>query len=291
MIGTRITQQMLNQSALNGLQSNLSRNQKLQEQLSSGKLVSRPSDDPAAATNSMLLRSQQRLDDQYLRNIDDAAGRLNTADSALQDISAQLLRAKELIVNAADEALPDSSRSAITSELAVIKKGIIDSYNTKWLGRPVFGGTAQGSVAIDDTGAYVGNDQPTVARIAREVTIRTDVSGTDSGAATLPGLLDQITASITNGTSDFPDLQDQLDSTLNTLLTTNGEVGARAAQVASTQTRVNGEQLDLTARISQNEDVDLPKAILDLQSSQVAYQAALGAAGKVLQVSLLDYLR
>jgi flagellar hook-associated protein 3 FlgL len=291
MIGTRITQRMLSENALTGLQNNLSRNQKLQAQLSSGKLVARPSDDPAAATSSMQLRSQQRLDTQYLRNIDDATGRLNTADSALQDVVKLLDRAKEITVNAGDQALTDAGRSALTSELGVIKKSIVDAYNTRWLDRPVFGGTAQGTVAIDDTGTYVGNDLPTMARIAREVTIRTDVSGTAAGADTLPDLIDQISASISSGSPALTGQQDQLDGLLNTILTTLGDVGARAAQIDSTQARVTGEQLDLTARISQNEDVDLPKAIMDLQSSQVAYQAALGAAGKVLQTSLLDYLR
>ena len=75
------------------------------------------------------------------------------------------------------------------------------------------------------------------------------------------------------------------------MLSTIGDVGARAGQVDATKTRVTDKQLDLKGRISQNEDVDLPKAILELQASQVAYQASLGAAGKVLQTSLLDYLR
>jgi flagellar hook-associated protein 3 FlgL len=291
MVGNRISQRMLVNTALNGLQANITKNQQLQEELSSGKLVSRPSDDPAAATSSMLLRSHQALDKQYLVNIDDAAGRLNTADTALQTVVTSIDRVKELVVYVNNAGLGDPSRSAIASELAQIRNSVIDTYNTRWLNRPVFGGTVQGSVAVDSTGVYVGNEKQTVARIAREVTIRTDVSGTEAGADKLPDLLTKMVDDINTGSTDITDDQNQLDSLLNTVLNTIGDVGARVAQVESTKTRVTNEDLDLTTRISENEDVDLPKAILELQASQVAYQASLGAAGKVLQTSLLDYLR
>jgi flagellar hook-associated protein 3 FlgL len=291
MLGGRVTQRMLTETTLTGLQTTLSRNQRLQEQLSSGKLVTRPSDDPAAATSAMRLRSQQRLDSQYVLNIDDAGGRLATADNALQGISELVIKAKQLLVNAQNAALPPASRNAISAELEVIQKGIVDAYNTRWLGRPVFGGTVVGSVAIDESGGYVGNDQPVLARIARDVAIRTDVSGTAAGASVLPDLLTRAAANVALGSEDMAADQDELDAVLGTILNTLGDVGARANQIDGTKQRVEGEQLDLRARISQNEDVDLPKAILDLQSSQVAYQAALGAAGKILQTSLMDYLR
>lgn len=291
MIGNRVTNKMLSDSALRGLQANLARNAKLQEQMSSGRLISRPSDNPAAATSSMQLRTQQRLDTQYLSNIGNAAGRLNTADNALQDISRLLQRAKDLAVNAQDPSLPSASRDAISAELLVIQKGVTDAYNTQWLGRPIFGGTVQGSVALDASGAYVGNDQPVTARIAREVSVRIDVGGIAAGADVVPTLLTDMAANIAAGAIDAEVYQDQLDTIHQQILTTLGDVGARAAQVATTKNRVDNEQLDLKTRISTNEDVDLPKAILELQSSAVAYQASLGAAGKILQTSLLDYLR
>jgi flagellar hook-associated protein 3 FlgL len=291
MLGNRVTNRMISDTALRGMQTNLTRNQQLQEQLSSGKLVSRPSDDPAAATNSMKLRSEQARDTQYLINIDDAAGRMNTAGDSLTTISSLINRAKELLVNANDQALPDASRSAITAELRSLRTGVIDQYNTRWLDRPVFGGTAQGNQAVQTDGTYVGNDLPTFSRIARQITMRTDVSGKEAGADTLPALMAKMADDIDSGSIDVDANQDALDSTLNKILTTLGDVGARAAQVANAKTAVTNENLDLTARISQNEDVDLPRAILDLQASSVAYQAALGAAGKVLQTSLLDYLR
>ena len=291
MIGNRVTNKMISDSTLRGLQTNLSRNAQLQDQLSSGKMLTRPSDYPSAAVTSMQLRTQQRLDNQYLSNIDNAAARLETGDQALNTISTLLIRAKSIAVNAQDSALPSASRDALSAELVVIQKGISDAYNTQWLGRPIFGGTAQGSAAIDSNGDYVGNDQPVTTRVAREVSIRIDVGGRDAGADVLPALIGNLAANIADGAVDSDLYQDQLDAIQKKINTTRGELGARAAQVDSTKNRVDSEQLDLKTRITNNEDVDLPRAILELQASAVAYQASLGAAGKILQTSLLDYLR
>jgi flagellar hook-associated protein 3 FlgL len=290
MIGNRVTNRMLSDSALRGLQANLSRNAQLQEQLSSGKLLTRPSDDPAAAVSSMQLRSQQRMDAQYLSNIDNAAGRLNTADTALQAVSRAVTQAKALVVRSNNESLTGAGRDAIAAELKVIQKDIVDSYNTQWLGRPIFGGTVQGSAAIDATGTYIGNDAAVSARVARQVSVRIDVSGTAAGADELPGLITDLANDISAGT-DTTGKQDQLDAVFQKILTAMGDVGARASQVETTKLRVDNEQLELKTRITTNEDVDLPKAILELQASQVAYQASLGAASKILQTSLMDYLR
>ena len=124
--------------------------------------------------------------------------------------------------------------------------------------------------------------KPVTARIAREVSTRIDVSGIAAGADRVPGLLtDPGRRCPPNGAFDLERaVQDQLDAVHQQLLTAIGDVGARAAEVDSTKQRVDNEQLDLKTRISTNEDVDLPKVILELQASSVAYQASLGAAGQ-----------
>jgi flagellar hook-associated protein 3 FlgL len=141
------------------------------------------------------------------------------------------------------------------------------------------------------TGAYVGDDAPIQARIARDATIRVDTAGTAAGADTLPGVLDQIASDVVNNNSAVGSDLTLLDGELSKVLTALGDVGARASRVDTNKERVQAEQLDFTSRISENEDVDLPATIMQLQASQVAYQSALGAAAKVLQVSLIDFLR
>jgi flagellar hook-associated protein 3 FlgL len=282
----------MHQATMRGLDTTLTRAQHLQNQLSSGKQVSKPSDDPAATVSSMKLRSQLRADEQYLRNIDDARGRLSLADDSLVSLSGQIRRANELMVSARDAAISPDSRAAIGAELAEIRKSVIDTYNARWIDRPVFGGTVAGSEAIDaTTGTYVGNDQQIIARVSRDVTMRIDVKGTDAGADALPDLLARAAENVVNDIDAVAGDQDDLSAVLSKVLKTLGDIGARAAQLETSEQAVDSERLDFTGRISENEDVDLPLAIMNLQSAQIAYQASLGAAAKVMQTSLLDFLR
>jgi flagellar hook-associated protein 3 FlgL len=288
----RITQQSISASTLRGLQGNLSRMQDLQARLSSGKRIAVASDDPSGAAAAMTFRSQQAADEQYLRNIGQVSARLGVTDNTLTQLSDRLRGVRDLLVQAGNAGLGADSRAALAAQASALKSEIVDLYNTTYLDRPIFGGTVPGLQAVDaSTGAYVGNDQTVLTRISRDATVRIDVKGTDVAADTTPALLDRIIADL--GTTapipsaDFADI----DATLSKVWQALGDVGARAARVDSTRTNVDAHRLDLVARISENEDVDLPETIMNLQSQQVAYQSALGASAKILQTSLVDFLK
>ena len=288
----RITQQSISASTLRGLQANLSRMQDLQARLSSGKRISVASDDPSGTAAAMTFRSQQAADEQYLRNIGQVSARLGVTDNTLTQLSDRLRGMRDLLVQAGNAGLGADSRAALAAQASALKSEIVDLYNTTYLDRPIFGGTVPGLQAVDaSTGAYVGNDQTVLTRISRDATVRIDVKGTDVAADTTPALLDRIIADL--GTTapipsaDFADL----DATLSKVMQALGDVGARAARVDSTKANVDAHRLDLVARISENEDVDLPETIMNLQSQQVAYQSALGASAKILQTSLVDFLK
>ena len=288
---SRVTHRSMSDVALRGLQGALTRTQRLQNELSSGKRVNTPGDDPSAAGTSMKLRSQRRANEQYLRNIEDASGRLNVTDDALTQVSDRIRRARDLVASAGNGTINPQGLAAIGAEITAIRGEVVDLYNTRWLDRPVFGGTVNGSVAIDPTGTYVGDDVPIQARISRDAVIRVDTSGAAAGANTLPDLLTQAAADVTSNPSGLGADLTALDTELGKVLQTLGDVGARAARIDNAKTNIDAERLTFTARISENEDVDLPATIMQLQSQQVAYQTALGAAAKVLQVSLVDFLR
>lgn len=287
----RVTQTSMTSATLRGLQASLSRTQDLQNQLSTGRKLNKPSDDPAGLATTMQLRAQQTQDSSYLNAVDDANGRLSQADRALQNIASSVTRAKELMVRANSGAMDETSRQAITTELSAIRQSVVDAYNTTWGDRPVFGGTVAGSKAVDATGGYVGNDANIDARIGRNVSVRTDVKGSDVAADVLPALLAKAVDDINNRSADTADDQDQLDAVLGKVSTALGDVGARVNQIQTTKDRITSEQIDLTDRITSIESADLPETIMQLSSSSVAYQAALGAASKIIQTSLLDYLK
>lgn len=82
-----------------------------------------------------------------------------------------------------------------------------------------------------------------------------------------------------------------LANSLNTVLRGLGDVGARAGRLETAKARLISDELDFTSRISENEDADLPETIMQLEAQKVGYQAALATAAKILQTSLVDYLR
>src|SRR6187551_3488381 len=130
---TRVTGRTMSNTALRGLQSSLGRTQDLQNQLSSGRRVNRPADDPAAAAAAMKLRTERAANVQYQRNVQDSTGRLNVADSALMQISDRIRRSQELVISANNAALGQSSRAAIAQELTAITDEVVGLYNTRWL--------------------------------------------------------------------------------------------------------------------------------------------------------------
>jgi flagellar hook-associated protein 3 FlgL len=291
MVVSRITQRTLTDTALRGLQTSLSRVQDLQEDLSSGRRISRPSDDPSGTASAMVFRSQRAADIQYLRNIDSASSRLAVIDSTLSQLSERLRSVQALMVQSRNGALGQASQDALAMEIDAIKDSLVDTYNTRYLDRPIFGGTIAGSTAVDGTtNAYLGNDEPITARISRDAVVRVDLTGTAVGADLVPDLLDRISAAMRFGGVTGNEFDD-MDVVFASVMASIGDVGARAARINITRAAVDSQRLDLTSWISEYEDVDLPETIMDLQAQQVAYQAALGAAAKVTQTSLADFLR
>lgn len=286
----RITQRTIADTAMRGLQGNLGRLQKLQEQLSSGRKVSRPSDDPSATVSSMTLRSRRTSDEQYLRNIDTATGRLTVTDNALTQISDRLRAVRELIIGARNGGLGAESLAGVAADVRAVGAELLDLYNTTYLDRPVFGGTVQGLTTIDASGTYVGDGGAVPVRVSSDAVVRIDVDGAAVGADTVPATIDQIATNVAAGVAGDADLE-AVDDVLSKVATALGDIGARSERVSQTRAMVESHRLDLTSRISVNEDVDLPESIMNLESQRVGYEAALAAAAKVQQISLVDFLK
>jgi flagellar hook-associated protein 3 FlgL len=288
---SRITQSTISTTALRGLQGGLSRVQQLQQQLSSGKQISMPSDDPSGTAAAMTMRSQRAADDQYLRNIDQVNGRLSVTDSTLTTLSDRIRAVRETMVASRNGALSTDSRAALAKQVDSLREEITSLYDTTYLDRPIFGGSVQGQAALDATGTYIGDNAPVTARISRDAVVRTDVTGPEAAADVLPALLTQISADLTSTTGATTADFTQLDAVMSTVQRALGDVGARQSRVEATRSIVDSQRLDFTGRISAVEDIDLPKTIMDLQAQQVGYQAALGSAAKMMQSSLMDYLK
>jgi flagellar hook-associated protein 3 FlgL len=295
----RVTSGSASRTVLANLQNSLSRVQKLQDQLSSGKVIQRASDDPAGALQSMQDRSAIRRASQYSRNADDGLSWLNTADSSLQSVLTSVSRVRDLVLQGGNGSLSQSDRNAIASEVDALRDGLVQVANTQYLDRPIFGGTSTASAAFTQSGTtvtYAGNTLPVQRTAAPGVQVPVSVDGVavfgpDGG--NLFDTLNQISADLRSGNITNLTSADlgALDAHRNTVQDVLSTVGARTNRLETLKKLADANHDDLTTRLSAVEDVDLPKTIMDLQLQQTSYQAALSAGAKVLQPSLVDFLR
>lgn len=292
---TRVTHQTVQQSTLANLQVNLSKMADLQGRLSGGKNITKPSDDPAGTALTLQLRAEHRAAAQAARNADDANSWLTVIDSALQTSVTTLRKARDLTVQGANTgAMGQTSREAIAVEIEGLRDALLNEANTTYLGRSVFAGTSNAGAAFGDDFTWEGIDGSSVdRRLAPGTTVRVDVDGRAAfgeGAGSVFQLLDTIAADLRAGINVSPRLN-EIDGHMSSMLAELGAVGSRHNQVMTAQQAIQKQLQDLDGSISAIEDIDIARTIVELQSQEVAYQAALGATARVLQPSLMDFLR
>jgi flagellar hook-associated protein 3 FlgL len=276
------------------LQVNLTKMQRLQEQLSSGKQLSRPSDGPAGTVSALQLRADLRRGEQLKRNADDGIGWLATADTALTDGLEAIGRVRELALRGVNDSMGPADRAAMAAEVDALKAHLVGLANAKYLGRPVFGGTTTSPDAYDANGTYLG-DAGTVDRTVLDgVTVRVDQTGPEAfgpGGADVFAALTDIANHLRTDPSQLGGDVAALDHRTLTVKNALAQVGARYHQIEVMRDRTDAAGLDATSALAEVESVDLPQTITELSMQQVAYQAALAATARVIQPSLLDFLR
>jgi len=297
---SRVTHTTVQRSTLANLQLNLATAARLQQQMSSGRRISTASDDPAGASDLLRLRADQRNNAQYVRNAADGDAWLATVDDSLQATLLGLRQARDLAVRAGSGALNADAREALAAEVDARRDELLQQANTTYSGRHVFAGTSAGPAVTADTTTtpptYTWNSTgaPVTRQVGPQATVQVDADGASvfgAGAGSAFAVLDALAASIRAGSNDMTSHIDAIDTRLSAALEHVASVGARHSQVLAAQDTLADRSVTLTQHVSGIEDVDLAEIILQVQAQEVAYQGALGAAAKVLQPSLLDFLR
>jgi flagellar hook-associated protein 3 FlgL len=292
---SRVTERSLANRTMVGLQGNLSRLGTLQEQLSSGKQISKPSDSPTGTVAAMGYRGELRQLEQFSRNAEDGKGWLTTIDTTLTGAIDLVHQVRDLALQGASTGTADQAgRNSMANQVDRLRESLISAANVSFQGRPVFGGTTTGSVAFDATGAYVGDTGVVQRTVASGVKVRVDASGPatfGAGAAQLFAVLGQVAADLRGNVPGLGSDLDHVDTALNTMQAQHADVGARYNQLTQLDQANTDRTAVLQQRLSDVEDIDLPKTIMELQLQQTAYQVALGAAARVIQPSLQQFLR
>lgn len=291
----RVTHRSIAQHSLQGLQSNLERLSKLQEQLSSGKAISRPSDSPTGTVSALRFRSEIRQLEQQARNADDGLGWLGTIDQTLTSSLNGLHKVRELaLIGLNSGTTSPQAQEALATEVDGLRDAVLSMANATYLGRPVFGGSTGEAAAYDADGLYMGDANPVVRTVGAGTTVRVDISGPElfgTGPTQLFQVLADISSHMRTDPALIKDDLTKLDAAMKNMMSQLSDVGARYSRVEQARQTADDRKLTISESLSEVESIDLPKTVMDLQMQEVAYQAALGATARAIQPSLMDFLR
>jgi len=292
----RITLGMMADSSLRNIQANQSRLETLQQQLTSGTQITKPSDDPIGAAQALSLQESLDQATQYGRNIDQATSWLNTSDSALGSVTDVLHRARELAVQGATGTLTPSDRSAIQSELSQIQQHVLDLSRSKYGAYYLFSGTRTDQPGYTQynpsttPGAYQGNSGLVQREISAGVTTNVNVDPISTFDPVFQAL-NQLQTGLTSGSAASVTASlTSFDSALDAVNTSRGQLGARVNRLDALKQRQDGVSVNLAGLLSNVKDVDMAKAITNFSMAQNVYNASLKASAQMMQTSLLDYL-
>jgi len=305
----RITNQGLLHNYLNNLNKNLTLMSKYQDQLSSGKEVRRPSDDPYAVTRSMSLRTSIKQNEQYLKNIEDSMGWVDMTDSALGHIGDILSRIRELTVKSANGAMSDTDLRSVRYEVEQLVSQIAQIGNTNYDGRYIFGGQLTteppftGDSGVLEYHGATGANAILKREISQNVIMEINVPGNwilegKNGELTedLPSLLGRIITALDSGdASSIKELGNEiltrLDSHIDNILTLRSEIGAKYNRLEAAKQKNEEETFNMTDLLSKTEDIDFAEKIMHYAVLSSVYNASLSMGARILQPTLLDFLK
>ncbi|MEO3947270.1 flagellar hook-associated protein FlgL [Gorillibacterium sp. CAU 1737] len=295
----RITQNMMNTQLLTNLNGNLNRMTGLQNQLSTSRKINKPSDDPVGLSYSMRYRSELAGYDQFEKNVDGAVSWLDYTDTMLGQADSVLQRIRELTVNAANGTNPEDALKAVQQEVDELSGQLVDIANSQFNGKYVFNGELTDRLPYSKT-----NPEDSVTdsgEIHFQVGVGTQIPinvtgntvfGNANPEENLFGVLKELSGSLQAGDqTNVSALLGKLDSRLQQMLNVRSELGARTNRVELAQDRLKDISINLQNLQSKTEDADMAEVITNLKTQENVYESSLSAGSKLIQRSLLDFLR
>ena len=326
----RITNSMMLNSMMRNMGKNLSRMSKTEEMLATGKKFSLPSDNPIGVSRSLRLNTDVANMEQYKRNTEDAASWMGTTETSLDNIVTVFQRARELTVQAANETNSKEERSAIGIEMSQLKNQIVSIANSTYAGSYIFSGFKTNQALMDGDGNYLPADlskNETIEfnigigdrmavnilpqKLFGVIGVKTADDPVDANAIinptplpppALPPPLNKVPQMIqvfddlikglqNNVTSDIKTGLVRLDIQFNNVNAVRSEVGVKTNRLELTLNRIDSDILNLKDLLSKNEDADMAEVIMNLKMQENVYQASLSGGAKIIQPTLLDFLR
>lgn len=283
---------------LRNLSNSYERLGKYQEQLVTGKKISRPSDDPVVAMKGIAYREDLARVKQYQRNIGEVHNWIDSADDALDKAGLALQRVQELVVQASTDTATPEDRKKIADEIEQIQKHIVDVANTKVGGKYIFNGAdTKNPLFIGYPGemgfAVNGNQSDVEIEVFDGIKLDVNIDGKTLFTGII-GMLDNLKTVLNDPNSTGNTISShlsQVEAQQDALLAARSELGAKQNRVEMMENRLSTQEVIATKLMSNNEDIEYEKTITDLITQESVHRVALSVGARIIQPTLVDFLR
>jgi len=287
---------MLSNNMIRNISNSYEKLAKLQEQILTQKKFSKPSDDPVAAMMGMNYRTSLNQVEQYSRNISEATNWVESTDSALGQAVSALQRMRELTVQASNGTYESDQRDSVNEEIKQLRQHLVDIGDTQLGGKYIFNGydtnKRPSDTMVDGAPSYGTDEIQVEVFTGIKIPINTSGQSTFGEALKTGGTIDQLMTSLkSTDEADITNRLAELDETINVFIKEQAKVGAKQNRIDLMTDRVGQQEVFAQKILSSNEDVDMEKVILDFTTQESIHNASLSVGAKVIQPSLLDFLR
>ncbi|MEP7305632.1 MAG: flagellin [Acidobacteriota bacterium] len=271
-----------------------------QRQVSSGKRINKPSDDPAGANSAIAGHAAIGAIDAYTQTADSTTSRLTVVDSMLSDIINKITAAQTAAASARGSVTSQSQRDAAAANLQGISDALLADFNAQFHGSYLFSGskatTSPYKLVAGTVSSYQGNATPVSVDLGQGRTAQTSFDGSTIAQGSDPSsiftvLSNLVTAAKSGDNVGLGQGLDALERALSRTTLAQTQVGSSFAALDDVRARLNTERVGITAQLSITEDANMASAITNMSQADTAYRAALAAFGRIGSVSLMDYLK
>lgn len=298
----RVTQSMLSTNMLRNLSNSYNKLGKLQEQLATQKKINRPSDDPVVAMLGIGYRGDLNQVQQFNRNISEVNNWLETTDDAIAEGISALQRIRELTLQATNGTYDEGQREAIAVEVKQLQEQLYTIARTQVGDKYIFNGknTNNAPEIVKNTDETIKevkfNDGVINIEIFDGITIDVNTSGKTLFENLLheDGTLSQLIKKLEDPNvkdEEIGDFLSKMDQHIDIFLKEQARVGAKQNRVEMMEDRIAQQEVTATKILSENEDVDMERVITELLTQESIHRAALSVGAKIIQPTLVDFLR
>lgn len=296
----RITQKILFGNFMRDINRNRSELASVQSDLSSGKTVRIPSQDPTSFQRSRIIEENIRKEEQYQSNISSGLRQGRMAQEALDETTDRLIDIKRILTRGANDSADASVRENMAEEISGIRDSLVFTLNQSSGDRYLFAGTNSAEKPMLDDGGGPGgitnnsNDTPPQVMVADGVKLDISITGSelrDTEAGDLFEVIGNIEQALRDNDSDqLSGMIDDIDSSIEHVTTVTSRLGNNINRMEYVFEQYESTKISQRSDVSEMVDADYAQSFSELQRVQVAYESAMAVHSTMFGNSLLDYL-